>query len=293
MKTKINIGFVILHYKTYKQTINCVKSILENNNYKKIIITIVDNFSNNGSIEIIEKEFKTYENIKILKCNKNLGFARGNNVGIKWINDNYSTKYIAVLNNDTQIINKDFYNLVEEEYKNSKFAIMGPKIKLLNNKTNPICKQNISLSELLKLQRILRRKIIIRYLHIESIIEFIKSIFKKKQSPTQVKLNPNNYYKNIILHGCFLIFSKDYFKIYDGFDERTFLFREEELLFLRIKRSKLTSVYNPKIIIFHEEDASTNYALPNERKRAIFKSKNMYYSNKILINEVKKHGGTI
>lgn len=287
MKEKIDIGFVILHYKTDEQTQNCVNSIIENISCE-YTITIVDNFSNNGSIEKLEKIYDKNKKIKIIKSKENLGFARGNNLGIEWINNNFEAKFIAVINNDTKLLNNKFYELVEQEYENSKFAVMGPKIILLNKEINPICNQDISLKRIKNRERFLRKQIIIRTLHLEKLYEIAKKIRKRKSSKKENKLDVNNYYKDVILHGCFLIFSKDYFIHYSGFDDRTFLYVEEELLYIRVKKSNLVSVYNPKIEIFHEEDAATNISIPNERKRALFKLKNIYKSNKVLIKELKE-----
>ena len=108
MKKKIDIGFVILHYKTTYQTINCVNSIIKNVQ-EKYVISIVDNYSNNGSIELIESEFIKNKNVHIIKNNKNIGFAKGNNLGISWINNVFDVNYIVVMNNDTQILNNKFY----------------------------------------------------------------------------------------------------------------------------------------------------------------------------------------
>jgi len=71
--------FVILHYKTAEDTIECVNSINRLNDECSIVI--VDNASNNGSIEKVENEFKTLSNVTIIKNRENVGFAAGNNVG--------------------------------------------------------------------------------------------------------------------------------------------------------------------------------------------------------------------
>ena len=287
MKYKIDISFVILHYKTDKQTINCINSII-NNIDKKYVIVVVDNYSNNGSIEKVEKKFYGNDNIKIIKSTKNIGFANGNNLGIKWINNNFDVKYIVVLNNDTKILDHNFYDLIDREYKKTKFAVMGPKIVLKDNSINPICKQDVSLRKAKYEKRFIIRQLIIKIFHLENLTIMIKKIIKKNKNNINNSIDTNTYHKNIVLHGCFLIFSQDYFAKYDGFDDRTFLYHEEELLFLRIKKAKLLSVYNPSIKIYHEEDAATNFAMPKERKRAIFKLKNVYKSNKILIKELKE-----
>ena len=113
----------------------------------------------------------------------------------------------------------------------------------------------------------------------------IKLKLKKKiENTDNVKLR----YENIVLHGSFLIFSKKYIEKFDGLDDRTFMYREEELLALRLKKNNLKSVYNPKIEIFHNEDSATNAITRSNRKKEIFVCKNQIKSMKVVLSELKK-----
>lgn len=102
------IIFVILHYLTYEDTIECVESITNNINYKNYEIIIVDNASKNGSYEAIEDKFRYSEKIYIIKSNKNLGFAKGNNIGYKFAKNNLNADFIITINNDTIITERLF-----------------------------------------------------------------------------------------------------------------------------------------------------------------------------------------
>ena len=91
-----------------------------------------------------------------------------------------------------------------------------------------------------------------------------------------------------MLHGCCLIFSKEYMNRFEGLNPKTFLYCEEELLFLRLKHYNLLSLYDDEITIIHTENASTNFLYPDKRKKEIFFLKNYIKSNKILLKELKK-----
>ena len=71
-------------------------------------------------------------------------------------------------------------------------------------------------------------------------------------------------------------------------DDRTFLYREEELLSIRLKKHNLNSVYSPNLQILHNEDSSTNAITKSNRKKQIFVDKNLINSTKILIKELKE-----
>ena len=119
------------------------------------------------------------------------------------------------------------------------------------------------------------------YLYLTPLIEYKRKKHKKTNEIDKVK-------ENVILHGSCLIFSKDYISKFNGIDDRTFLYCEEELLYIRLLKNKMNSIYNPNIKVLHNEDGSTNYILKNKRKKNIFVDKNLLRSNIILLKEIKK-----
>ncbi|MPM38564.1 hypothetical protein SDC9_85193 [bioreactor metagenome] len=76
---------------------------------------------------------KQYPNIEIIENGKNLGFAAGNNVGIRKAMRN-KADYILLLNNDTVVDPKFLTGLVEVAEKNENIGIVGPKIYQYENR---------------------------------------------------------------------------------------------------------------------------------------------------------------
>ena len=90
-------------------------------------------------------------------------------------------------------------------------------------------------------------------------------------------------------YGCCIVFSPNYCGKYkEGFDPRTFLYKEEELLYLRCKKKNMKIVYNPKLTIRHLEDVSTNSMKYTRRKKIMFWLKNQIDSLEILVGELKQ-----
>ena len=74
--------FVILHYQSLEETDVCVRNILKKlPNRGKIFV--VDNGSPNGSGEALQEKYRDAPDVTIILTGKNLGFARGNNVGFR------------------------------------------------------------------------------------------------------------------------------------------------------------------------------------------------------------------
>jgi GT2 family glycosyltransferase len=99
-----------------KDTIECLESVLQID-YPNIDIIVVDNGSDDDSVRAIHKNF---QDITILETGENLGYAGGNNVGIRHSLKN-GANYILLLNNDTIIDSR----IVREFLKASSFASEG------------------------------------------------------------------------------------------------------------------------------------------------------------------------
>lgn len=284
------IGFVILHYYTQEDTINCVNSIQDKIKEENCEIIIVDNASKNGTGKLLKDKYEKNEKIHVLINSENLGFAKGNNIGFEFAKKQLDCDFIVLLNNDICIIQEDFIKLIEEEYEKSNFAVLGPKVHLLNNEVNSVNTNKISLKRIQKELRSDYLNLFFSYLGLYDLYTNTKKYIKKviRKNVVENKSDVDVRYENIILHGCCLIFSPTYIEKFDGLDDRTFLYHEEELLFNRLQKHKLISVYNPKLEIFHAEDSATNAITVTDRKKRIFVYKNKIKSGKILYNDLKK-----
>ena len=121
-KSQKKVYIILLNWNNEEDTIECIQS-LEEINYGNYKIIIVDNGSEIESVLKIEKQ---YPEMKIIKNKENLGFAGGNNVGIKYAIED-GADYVLLLNNDTTV-EKDFLKkLVEAGELNKKNGLLGSK----------------------------------------------------------------------------------------------------------------------------------------------------------------------
>jgi len=89
------VSVVILNWNGKNFIKNCIDSV-KGQDYKNLEIIIVDNASNDGSPEMIQRE---YPDVILIRNKENLGFGGGNNEGIKYAHGSY----IVMLNNDTEL----------------------------------------------------------------------------------------------------------------------------------------------------------------------------------------------
>lgn len=116
------ICIIILNWNGKNDTIECLNS-LHQCTYPKFTTIIIDNGSTDGSIQAIRA---VRPHIPIFETKENLGFAGGNNIGIKWA----LTKpfdWILLLNNDT-IVAPNFLDAFIQTAKETSAQILGAKI---------------------------------------------------------------------------------------------------------------------------------------------------------------------
>ena len=111
-----------------KHLAKCLPSVLEQN-YPEFEVILVDNASTDGSVSYVKNNF---ENVKIIKNMKNIGFAGGNNVGIRASKG----ELIVLLNQDTVVDPSWLSQLVRVMTRREDVGICMPKILLFDERDN-------------------------------------------------------------------------------------------------------------------------------------------------------------
>ncbi len=118
------VSIIILNWNGKEDTLECLKSLYQINypNYK---IILVDNGSTDDSVEVFKEK---YPEIELIQNNKNLGFAEGNNIAIRYALEILKPDYILLLNNDT-VVDPDFLDeLVQTAETDPNIGVLGPTI---------------------------------------------------------------------------------------------------------------------------------------------------------------------
>jgi GT2 family glycosyltransferase len=123
---KPRIFVVILNWNGWMDTFECIKAI-QNSTVKDFVVEtiVVDNASTDESVEKISKTFAN--RIVLLKNKENLGYAGGNNIGIKYALEQ-GADYVCILNNDTVLHKNIFVDLLESFNRHLKAGIASPKM---------------------------------------------------------------------------------------------------------------------------------------------------------------------
>ena len=282
----ISIGIVLLNYLASSETKESVYWLKRQNSKNfNIKIIIVDNDSNNGSYELLKNEFAHDTQIEVVKTKRNLGFARGNNYGYEQLKNYMNPDFVIIANTDAFAKQEGLYDWIVREYKNEKFGVLGPSIysKRGNfyqspgkNETREIKKIHKEIHDLKKYLIKLQIKKIIHY---KETLEFPKWSNKLYKYKTKTKT----------LHGAFQVFSKDYLeKFSDLYDNRTFLYREEDILKIRCDKEGLSMVYSPEYEVEHLQAVSTLKASKSILDQKINRTRNLLNSTKVYEKVLKE-----
>tara|TARA_Y200000002_G_scaffold355301_1_gene336152 strand:+ start:62 stop:964 length:903 start_codon:yes stop_codon:yes gene_type:complete len=108
MNADPKIAIIIVNWKKYDLTLKCIESIL-NSSFKNFKIILIDNEYQKSMSDQLKKSKK----IHLIRNEKNEGFARANNQGIKYSIKN-GFDYMLLLNNDTLIKNDLMDSLIKQ-----------------------------------------------------------------------------------------------------------------------------------------------------------------------------------
>jgi len=124
----MKLSVVILNWNRKEDTKLCIKSLLSSDlRGIDLEILVVDNGSTDGSEEELKKIKTNGVSYEVILTGTNLGFAGGNNVGIKHA-INHGSDYVLILNNDTLVDKRMLISFAKEAEKHPKAAILSPKI---------------------------------------------------------------------------------------------------------------------------------------------------------------------
>lgn len=268
------LSIVVLNYKNYTMTMQCVDKLIENNCACRIVI--VDNNSSNGSFEKLRDKYKDINNVVILSSSNNRGYGAGNNIGIKFIRDNTNCKYVCIMNPDIIIQEKSIFdNLVR---KLEKYNLQGiTALQITSDKFNPTTLgwHLPSFKDIL----ILNSKIVSKFINPINYNEY--SMVDKEEYLAEVDVMP----------GCFFIIDINIFESLGYFDEKTFLYYEENILSYKAKEinCKFAISLNDVYIHEHKEKDISLLSLINKYKdrKILLESQKVYVKNYLKVNSIK------
>lgn len=204
----------------------CLAS-LEKQTLKEFEIIVVDNGSTDGSIEFVKKNFPK---VKTISLDKNYGFTKAVNVGIK----NAKGSFLVLLNNDTEADKNYLRYLVNAAIKHSEVGFVAAK--MLNFQ---------------------KRNIIDSAWDAVDVVGHSYSVGQGQKDGPQ--FNEAQYV--FLVTGGSSLFKREVFTKVGFFDEDYFSYMEDVDLCLRAQMLGFKGWYEPKAVVYHIRKASSSKVL--------------------------------
>ncbi|MCX8066174.1 MAG: glycosyltransferase family 2 protein [Candidatus Hydrogenedentes bacterium] len=129
MDRKILVSVLILNWNGKEHLEECLSSLTKGCSREDVEFVVVDNASNDGSVQFVKDTFSHDSRVKVLTLDKNYGWSGGNNRGMQKAIDKGS-KYIFLLNNDTKVEQRCIEKLIEFSEEHPEAGAIAPKIIL-------------------------------------------------------------------------------------------------------------------------------------------------------------------
>lgn len=245
----LDLSIVIVNFNTRDIILDCLRSIGAHTRDISCEILVVDNHSNDGSVQAIKENFPQ---VVLMENKENRGFSTANNQALRISKG----RYTVLLNSDTLMVENCFSKIVHYLDAHPEFSILSPEIIDTNNQPCPMRLWEDTAGDAIL-------KILGRY---DPASEFNKMGLRE---PREVE---------VVGGSCFVI-RRELFESVGLLDENYFLYNEEDDFCRRTRRLGKKVCYYPETRLQHLLGKSTHQ--PEIREKVIletYKSNLYFYS---------------
>lgn len=270
----MNNVIVILNYNDYE---NCKEILQRIYNYKVLShIVVVDNYSTDNSYSKL-KEFEN-EKISVIKADKNGGYAYGNNFGVLYAIKNFQNIDNIIISNPDVIFNENDITEMEKAFSvDENIALVGSVVHTLDGEIDKCFAWNRFDYDL----------IIRPYLHIYRAIA--KIVSKKRLLYSTQLLDKEEVINVATVHGCFFMVKLNDFIKAGLFDERTFLYSEEDILSFRLMKIGKSECVATHTKVIHKGSGTIGKNIKEKKKinRYSYESRLLYLTEYLHVSKIQ------
>jgi len=232
----MKVVIVVLSWNSKKYIGECLNSLKKT----KTEIILVDGGSTDGSPKYLKTN---YPEFKLIETNKNLGYAGGNNVGLRWALEQ-NADFVWIINPDIIVNPNSLEEALKVMTKDDKIAVVGSKVYFAAGfefHKNRYTKKDLGKA--------------IWYAGGEN---DWKNIFAVHYGMNEVDNGQNDKEKEIdFATGSSMLLRCDVLRQVGLLDDKYFLYYEENDLCQRIKKADYKIMYAPKSVVWHRVGQAT------------------------------------
>ncbi len=245
-KTSIDVSVIILNYNTVELTRLCLQTLIASKllDYSMEII-VCDNASTDGTDRMVKREFPS---VRFIQNGKNIGFAAGNNPGIK----SAKGRYILLLNSDTEVSDHTIYEMVKFMDTHADAGAATCKLLLTNGQIDPACHRGfptpwVAFTYISKLEYLFPKSRLFGEYH-------------------QGYKDLSTVHTVDCVSGAFIIVRQEVIRQVGLLDEDYFMYAEDIDWCLRIRNAGWNIWYVPTVTILHKKKQSGRANILKKRR---------------------------
>jgi len=228
----MKLSVIILNYNVRYFLEQCLLSVQKALKEIDGEIIVIDNNSSDDSCQMMKQLFP---NIKLIENKENLGFPKGNNIGVA----EATGEYICILNPDTVVAEDTFQKLLNKSSELS-VGIIGCKLIDGTGKFLPESKRGIPTPW-------------VAFTKIFGLYKF-SDVFGKYYAQ---HLTQNQSGKVDILVGAFMMMKRELYNEIGGFDENCFMYSDDiDLSYMVLIKDKYNYYFHETVVIHYKGEST-------------------------------------
>jgi N-acetylglucosaminyl-diphospho-decaprenol L-rhamnosyltransferase len=252
----LDLGIVIVNYKTRDLLRECLQSIYESRGDFGYQVCVVDNCSQDGSCAMVEKEFSQ---VRLIESEVNGGYAYANNLGLRAFGfaptsdepSETTPRYALLLNTDILLPPSALQEMLDFLDTHPEAGVAGPRLVLADGNLDLACRRSFPSPE----------------------ISFYRMVGLSKLFPKSRRfgrynltyLDPDEVTEVDSVMGAFMLVRAEALKQVGLLDESFFMYGEDLDWAYRIKEAGWKVYYNPQVTVLHYKRASSRHS-----RRAVY-----------------------
>jgi len=226
----VELSIIVVSYNTRELTLECLRSLYTQTDGISFEVFVVDNASSDYSAEAIAESFPQ---VKMIRLDENIGFARANNLAAERARGDY----LLLLNPDTVILDKAIQKLLSFAHTRPENGIYGGRTLFGDGTLNPSCcwARSTPWSEFCRTIG-------------------LSTLFRRNAAfdPESLGRWPRDTIREVdIVTGCFFLIRRNLWEHMNGFDPAFFMYGEEADLCLRARAAGARPIICPDAAIIH------------------------------------------
>lgn len=232
---RTDITVVIVNYKVKEYVADLLDSLFANSRCLELEVIVIDNNSGDDSEQYLKSR---YPQITFIQNSQNEGFSKASNQGIK----RSESTYTLLINPDTKVQQGTLEKLISYMERHTLCGVAGCKVLKPDGSFAPESRRSY-----LTLWSSLCALLGLHYLFPKS--RWFAQRYLGWLDPEEESVVP-------VVSGAFMFWRTEVLKSLNGFDERFFMYTEDDDICLRLKQTRYHAAYVPSAAIIHYKGMS-------------------------------------